>query len=133
HRYQVVVDPARTIVGGSSLGGLASAYVALERPDLFGAVLAQSGSFWWKPSGDDEFEWLARRVAALPLQAVRFYLEVGKLESAAGTPAGSHSPAQILSNRNCVPCCGREATRCNTRSSTAATNGSAGAVRWQRD
>ncbi|HVC81693.1 MAG TPA: alpha/beta hydrolase-fold protein, partial [Chloroflexota bacterium] len=46
HRYQVVVDPARTIVGGSSLGGLASAYVALERPDLFGAVLAQSGSFW---------------------------------------------------------------------------------------
>ena len=100
HRYQVVVDPARTIVGGSSLGGLASAYVALERPDLFGAVLAQSGSFWWKPSGDDEFEWLARRVAALPLQAVRFYLEVDKLESAAGAPAGSHSPARILSNRH---------------------------------
>jgi len=99
-RYPMSRDPARTVLGGSSLGGLAAAYVALRRPDLFGAVLAQSGSFWWKPSDDGEYEWLARQVAAMPRQPVRFYLEVGTLESAAGTPAGSHSPAQILSNRH---------------------------------
>ncbi|MGH3374475.1 MAG: alpha/beta hydrolase-fold protein, partial [Actinoallomurus sp.] len=35
------------IVGGNSLGGLAAAFAALERPDVFGGVLSVSGSFWW--------------------------------------------------------------------------------------
>ena len=34
------------VVGGSSLGGLAAAFAAYERPDVFGAVLSVSGSHW---------------------------------------------------------------------------------------
>src|SRR5262249_28260586 len=45
--YHITADPARRIVGGASYGGLAAAFVGFERPDLFGNVLAQSGSFWW--------------------------------------------------------------------------------------
>jgi enterochelin esterase family protein len=59
-RYHI---PGRAIVGGSSYGGLAAAFAARERPDLFGKVLAQSGSFWWRPAGDAEHEWLARQYA----------------------------------------------------------------------
>jgi pimeloyl-ACP methyl ester carboxylesterase len=40
------IDPRRVIVTGSSAGGLAAAYVALMRPDLFGNVLSRSGAFW---------------------------------------------------------------------------------------
>jgi enterochelin esterase-like enzyme len=35
-------DPARTVVAGSSLGGLTAAFCGLRRPDLFGLVLSQS-------------------------------------------------------------------------------------------
>lgn len=38
----------RTVVAGQSLGGLTAAHLGLRRPDLFGNVLSQSGSFWWK-------------------------------------------------------------------------------------
>ena len=33
-----------TVVGGCSAGGLMAAYVGLQHPELFGRVLAQSGS-----------------------------------------------------------------------------------------
>ena len=49
--YRVTSDPGGVILAGSSLGGLGAACAALERPDLFGNVLAQSGAFWWKPEG----------------------------------------------------------------------------------
>ncbi|MBL8507532.1 MAG: enterochelin esterase, partial [Chitinimonas sp.] len=39
--------PARTVVAGQSLGGLAALYAGLHHPQRFGAVLSQSGSFWW--------------------------------------------------------------------------------------
>ena len=79
--YPVTTDLRRTIVGGSSLGGLSAVFAALRRPDLFGNVLSQSGSFWWKPSDEAEAGWLAREYAAAPLAARRFYLDVGCLES----------------------------------------------------
>ena len=41
----------RTIIAGSSYGGLAAAYAALRHPQRFGTVLSQSGSFWWAPGG----------------------------------------------------------------------------------
>jgi len=78
------------IVGGNSLGGLAAAFAALERPDVFGGVLSVSGSFWWgylpTPQGwgkDDEPEWLTRRYAEAPLGPVRFWIDVGRLETGA--------------------------------------------------
>lgn len=44
--YKVTTDPEKTIIGGISYGGLASAYIAFHHPDIFGKVISQSGSFW---------------------------------------------------------------------------------------
>ncbi|RIK44879.1 MAG: enterochelin esterase [Chloroflexi bacterium] len=90
-RAHVSRDPARRIVSGLSYGGLCSAWCGLQRPDLFGNVLSQSGSFWWKPDpferdnpavpGDAfEYEWLTGRYIAAPQLPLRFYLDVGTLE-----------------------------------------------------
>jgi enterochelin esterase family protein len=80
-------DPRRTIVGGSSRGGFASACAALWQPETFGNVLAQSGSFHLSPpsSGDatdskPEPNWLARQFIASPRKPLRFYLDAGSAE-----------------------------------------------------
>ncbi len=63
-------EPALTVVAGSSMGGLASAHAALERPDVFGNALVQSGA-WSLAEG------LLERAERVP---VRWYLDVGVLE-----------------------------------------------------
>ena len=86
-RFQFTKDPQRSVVAGSSFGGLAATYTALENPAIFGNVLAQSGSYWWWP------EWLSagirmteqagtliRQFDATPRLPLRFYLEVGTWE-----------------------------------------------------
>ncbi|TCO26214.1 enterochelin esterase family protein [Kribbella steppae] len=70
-------DPRRTVVAGKSYGGLASVFAGLRRPDVFGNVIAQSGSFWWAPPGEEP-EWLLRQVDGSP--PVRFCLDVGLQE-----------------------------------------------------
>ncbi|MFY1652930.1 enterochelin esterase [Solwaraspora sp. WMMB762] len=77
-RWPVTSDPAATVVAGQSLGGLAAAYTALCAPDRFGAVLSQSGSYWF-PGGDVR-EWLTGRYAATERLPLRWYLEVGTRE-----------------------------------------------------
>lgn len=94
-RYHVTAEPARTIVAGASYGGLAAAYAALSRPDRFGRVLSQSGSFWWKPDDDPEHEWLARQFVAAPPAATVFYLSVGLREAKARI-----TPHQLVVNRH---------------------------------
>jgi len=80
--WRVTTDPHRVIITGSSAGGLASSFAALERPDLFGNVLSQSGAFWRgaEASNDSPYEWLATRVRQLPKRDVTFLLDVGALE-----------------------------------------------------
>ncbi|MCX4472856.1 alpha/beta hydrolase-fold protein [Micromonospora sp. NBC_01655] len=86
-RWPVTDDPARRVVAGSSLGGLAAAYVALAEPGAFGAVIAQSGSFWWPASAEPaEREWLTRAYAGWPAAPVRFYLDVGDRENTCPRP-----------------------------------------------
>lgn len=58
----------RSVVAGSSMGGLAATYFAAERPDVFGNALVQSGGFPGRPVAVP---------AGLP---VRWYLDVGVLE-----------------------------------------------------
>jgi enterochelin esterase-like enzyme len=100
-RYRVTDDPARTVVGGSSFGGLAVAFAALERPDVFGNVLSQSGSYFWKPEADAEWEWLPRRYAERERLPVRFYLDVGLLEDDYAGPARPPGhPGQLGANRH---------------------------------
>jgi enterochelin esterase-like enzyme len=82
HTYNVSTDPAKTGIGGYSLGGLAAAYAGFTHPETFGLVLAQSGSFWFEPTGTDEGEpnWLARQFVEAPKRPLRFYLEAGLYE-----------------------------------------------------
>lgn len=35
------------VVAGQSYGGLAAAYAGLRRPERYGSIVSQSGSFWW--------------------------------------------------------------------------------------
>jgi len=95
--YAVTQDPARTVIGGVSAGGLASAYTAWRHPEMFGQVLSQSGAFHFAPEGDPEAEWLARQLAESPRQPLTFYIEAGSLEVATDEP---HQPSLLLANRH---------------------------------
>lgn len=81
-RWHVTVDPQRVIVTGSSAGGLAAAFVAIQRPDLFGNVLSQSGAFWRgaEASNGPPYEWLTAQVMNSPKHDIRFFIDVGELE-----------------------------------------------------
>lgn len=93
-RYAITSDPARTVVAGSSYGGLAAAYAALRHPAAFGNVLSQSGAFWWRPEDDAEHEWLIQQFVASPRLPLRFYLDVGTFEN------GFKDPSMLVANRH---------------------------------
>lgn len=80
--YHVTSDPARSIVGGSSYGGLAAAFVGLRASDVFGNVLSQSGSFWWdrEPEYNIPQQKIIQEYVDSPRLPLRFYQEVGLQE-----------------------------------------------------
>ncbi len=86
---------ARTI-GGFSLGGLAAACAALRHADVFGNVIAQSGSFYRAPDGEPP-EWLARHAAKGDRLPLRFYLSIGSFEIA---PIPSRDPTMLTASRH---------------------------------
>lgn len=94
-RYHVTTKPAQITVAGLSLGGLAAAFVALERPDCFGNVISHSGSFWWSAQ---EAEWLTQRVAGQERRPVRFYMEAGLMEDR--PPTTRVGPSLLAANRH---------------------------------
>jgi enterochelin esterase family protein len=69
-----------TVIAGSSYGGLASAWVAMRYPKIFGNVLSLSGSYWWAPEGEKP-EWLIREYSARHTLPLRFYLQAGLFEN----------------------------------------------------
>ncbi|NYT75710.1 enterochelin esterase [Alcaligenaceae bacterium] len=78
---QGLLFPAnRTVIAGSSYGGLASAYAGLTNPQWFGNVLSLSGSYWWAPENSMP-GWMMRQYAQAPRKNVRFYLDAGRYES----------------------------------------------------
>lgn len=79
-RYPVDPSPAATILGGASLGGLQSAFTAMEHPQVVGNVLSVSGSFWYGPDLPDHPEWLTARIAAEQIRPLRMYQQIGRLE-----------------------------------------------------
>jgi enterochelin esterase-like enzyme len=85
--YRVTPDADQIGLAGSSFGGLASAFIALNYPERFGKVLSQSGSFWWTFDPDsphydrvDRAGWLRRRFAERPVSRTEFYLSAGLFE-----------------------------------------------------
>jgi enterochelin esterase-like enzyme len=95
-RWNVTRDPQKTIVGGYSAGGAAAAFVAMQRPDLFGKVLSQSGAFW-QGHKDVKWEWLTAQYEASPKLPLRFFLEAGLLED-----VGKDGPTLLATNRHLV-------------------------------
>lgn len=85
---QGLVQPAaRTVIAGSSYGGLASAYAGLTNAKWFGQVLSLSGSYWWgKTKGEPS--WLTQQYAQSPVQDVSFYLDAGRYEVGRGDIPG---------------------------------------------
>jgi enterochelin esterase family protein len=71
------------LVGGLSLSGLQSAFIAFRHPELFSHALCQSGSFWWLASND----------VPLPPTAAKFWLSVGDQETESGV---SHPPTGLF-------------------------------------
>lgn len=81
--YRTCRGPADTALGGSSLGGLISLYLGLERPDIFGKVAAMSPSVWW-----DQCSILARLARAVPRPRVKVWIDTGSAE-------GSHQTRDV--------------------------------------
>jgi enterochelin esterase family protein len=97
--WNVTHDPLRTVVTGSSAGGLAAAFAAFRHPELFGVVVSQSGAFWRgaEASNDPPYEWLTAQYAAAPRKDVRLFLEVGAKETRGAL--GGAAPSILEANR----------------------------------
>ena len=81
-KYNISTNPQKNVVGGYSLGGLAASYAGLRLNDIFGNVISQSGSYWYKRYGydNDDILWinnLFNEKGKLPL---KFYINVGAIE-----------------------------------------------------
>ena len=77
-RYRTKPDAGHTAVGGSSLGGIMSLWLAMHHSDVFGAALVVSPSLWW----DDEFPLrdVARTPLPMGLDRPRLWLDMGTNE-----------------------------------------------------
>ncbi len=73
--YRTRPEREFTGLGGSSLGGLVSLYLALRRPEIFSRVAALSPSVWW--ANNQIIREVARIGERLPL---RIWLDIGKRE-----------------------------------------------------
>ena len=78
--YDATANPQLTVIGGSSRGGLAASCAAFQNPSVFGKILSQSGSYWWKPDREPGAEWLTGQLARSPMLPLQFFVEVGEME-----------------------------------------------------
>ncbi len=97
--YHVTADPKQTVVAGSSYGGLASMWAGFRHSKVFGNVLSQSGSYWWRPEDnpEGEHEWLTRQVGASPRLPLKIYMDVGLMEIG---PTPGDGPTMVVTNRH---------------------------------
>jgi len=98
--YAVTHSADHTIITGTSAGGLGATYIALKYPALFGNVLSQSGAFWRgkEASNNAPYEWLTQQYAASPKVNVRFFLDVGAMETRGAL--GGAAPSLLDANRH---------------------------------
>jgi enterochelin esterase-like enzyme/ketosteroid isomerase-like protein len=95
--YRVTADPKHVVVGGSSLGGLASACAGFMHPEAFGNILSLSGAYWYIPGWEKmggslylgDSGWVMRQYLRSPKLPLRFYIDVGRYEE-----------KQLSTNRN---------------------------------
>jgi enterochelin esterase-like enzyme len=78
--YHISDKPEQNIISGASFGGMQAAWHALNNPQIFGNVLSQSGGFWWNPN-NSETGWLIRQFVEHDRVPIKFYMNVGDLET----------------------------------------------------
>lgn len=84
NNYNISDKAEEAIIGGLSLGGLTAAYLGLKHSEVFGNVLSQSGSYWYKPEdykANDADYWMSNQFKAIDLLPLKFYLNIGILET----------------------------------------------------
>lgn len=79
--YNITSDPRKNVIAGVSYGGLTASFLGLTHYHIFGNVLSQSGSYWWSPKDDGNFNWMSRQYNAKEKLPLKFYLNVGVLET----------------------------------------------------
>ncbi|QCQ93318.1 enterochelin esterase [Rhodococcus sp. SGAir0479] len=72
-------DPRSVVVAGSSYGGLAATFAALQAPESFGGAVSLSGSFWW-PRAETVGRSVQAQLADLEVSKSRFWMAAGLLE-----------------------------------------------------
>ncbi len=91
-RLRLRFDPRARVIGGSSLGGLASLAALARHPEVFSGAMAMSPSAWFAPEIVPELH-----RARLP-GAARVYVDVGHRESDAMVRGAAHVP-KVLATR----------------------------------
>jgi enterochelin esterase family protein len=94
----VTSDPGKVVISGTSLRGLIATYIGFVKSEAVGNVLALSGSFYWKPDNETEYEWLTHRFATEEIRPVRLFVSAGTLETVV-TP-GNHGHYMVATNRH---------------------------------
>ena len=82
--YNISSNPKDAIICGLSLGGLTASYLGLNYSKIFGNVLSQSGSYWYRPESyssviDDC--WMSSNFKKIDKLHLKFYLSIGVLET----------------------------------------------------
>jgi iron(III)-enterobactin esterase len=95
--HRRVAEPARTVAAGQSFGGLASFRLAARHPDVVGAVVSQSGSFWWPSTDEDAPRAVLDWLRAQPVRDTRTVLQVGAYEGLLS--ATNHDLAALIAER----------------------------------
>jgi len=88
--YRTLPGPENTAIGGTSLGGLVSMYLALKYPAVFGKAAVMSPSVWWD---NQMIIREVKRVSSKP--SVKLWLDVG-------TEEGANSIAQTKTLRDAL-------------------------------
>ncbi|GCD09389.1 alpha/beta hydrolase-fold protein [Clostridium tagluense] len=85
--YNISNKADEAIIGGLSMGGLTACHLGLKYSGVFGNVLSQSGSYWYRPEiyeGSPFDCWLSTKFEAIDKLPLKFYLNVGVLEHEQG-------------------------------------------------
>ncbi|HGO5814234.1 TPA: alpha/beta hydrolase-fold protein [Mannheimia haemolytica] len=84
---QLNISAKERIIGGSSYGGLSSAYTVLNYPNVFSKALILSGSFWWNPKGtpSEQSHYIAQQFIQKEKLPLCFFISAGFYESGKST------------------------------------------------
>ncbi|WP_223034366.1 alpha/beta hydrolase [Hanstruepera marina] len=89
-KYNIHTTSDKIILAGSSRGGFAASFIALNHSDIIGNVLSQSGSYWIKGS-NNENHWIYPEDNGKLINAymnserlpIKFYMDVGLYDAGA--------------------------------------------------